>query len=339
MYFSTSEESCECSLVACGVKISQNVGRILKIDSQKSCVRVHGSAVQLSPRMGAFTRSLAGLYPRVTRSLADFTRGEPAGRTATAQLGASAMCPAQLNEAIAEAPRRAVAIRPAGSPWVKSARLRVTRGYKPARLRVKVPIWGLRSNIHLDPAICGGGRRPRSAKGRNRRRPKASVGACRASRARTRAEAPIRVRKGPFDLPLCVSPLVCPSTSDAMLLPSSQQHHITCYGAFASCPSTLPPSIKPQPIPFPHFGPAFLGTGAAAISGRFSAPLPPGKRLSRPSLSLYLDFPLTSTLTRAASDPLPSLPFTSPGTSTSAGIGNVGGGGDGSVGGGHDDDG
>ena len=70
----------------------------------------------------------------------------------------------------------------------------------------------------LDPTICGGGRRPRStvdggrrprsAKGRDRRRPKAGVGACRASRARTRAEeAPIRVRKGPFDPPLCVSPL------------------------------------------------------------------------------------------------------------------------------------
>ena len=46
----------------------------------------------ISPQqMGAFTRSLAGLYPRVTRSLADFTHGEPAGRIATARLGASAM--------------------------------------------------------------------------------------------------------------------------------------------------------------------------------------------------------------------------------------------------------
>ena len=88
-------------------------------------------------------------------------------------------------------------------------------------------------NIDLDPAICGGGRRPRStvdggrrqrsAKGRDQRRPKAGVGACRASRARTRAEAPIQVRKGPFDPPLCVSPLVCPS--DAMLLPSSAIRH------------------------------------------------------------------------------------------------------------------
>ena len=86
----------------------------------------------------------------------------------------------------------------------------------------------------LDPTICGGcrrpratvdgGRRPRSAKGRDRRRPKAGVGACIASRARARAEeAPIRVRKGPFDPPLCVSPLVCPS--DAMLLPSSAIRH------------------------------------------------------------------------------------------------------------------
>ena len=68
-------------------------------------------------------------------------------------------------------------------------------------------------------STADGGRRQRSAKGRDRRRRKAGVGACRASRARTRAEAPTQVRKGPFDPPLCVSPLVCPS--DAMLLPSS----------------------------------------------------------------------------------------------------------------------
>ena len=88
-------------------------------------------------------------------------------------------------------------------------------------------------NIDLGPAICSGGRRPRStadggriqrsAKGRDRRRLAAGVGACRASRARTRAEAPIQVRKGPFDPPLCVSPLVCPS--GAMLLPSSAIRH------------------------------------------------------------------------------------------------------------------
>ena len=93
--------------------------------------------------------------------------------------------------------------------------------------------WINSCNIDLDPAICSGGRRPRStvdggrrqrsAKGRDRRRPKAGVGACRASRARTRAEAPIQVRTGPFDPPLCVSPLVCPS--DAMLLPSSAIRH------------------------------------------------------------------------------------------------------------------
>ena len=33
------------------------------------------------------------------------------------------------------------------------------------------------------------------------------------------------------------------------------------------------------------------------MSGRFSAPPLPRKRSSRPSLSLYLDFPLTSNLT------------------------------------------
>ena len=67
--------------------------------------------------------------------------------------------------------------------------------------------------------------RQRSANVRGRRRPKAGVGACRASSlARTRAEAPTQVRKGPFDPPLCVSPLdVCPS--DAMLLPSSAIRH------------------------------------------------------------------------------------------------------------------
>ena len=36
------------------------------------------------------------------------------------------------------------------------------------------------------------------------------------------------------------------------------------------------------------------------MSGRFSAPPPPRKRSSRPSLSLYLDFPLTSNLTLAS---------------------------------------
>ena len=54
----------------------------------------------------------------------------------------------------------------------------------------------------------------------------------------------------------------------------------------------------------------FWGTGAVAISGRFSALPPPRKRSSRPSLSLYLDFPLTSTLTLAntcCERPLPSL--------------------------------
>ena len=40
MYFSTSEGSCECSLVACDVKRSQHFGQILKIFSQKLCVRV-----------------------------------------------------------------------------------------------------------------------------------------------------------------------------------------------------------------------------------------------------------------------------------------------------------
>ena len=68
--------------------------------------------------------------------------------------------------------------------------------------------------------------------------------------------------------------------------------------------------------------------------GCFSAPPPPRKRSSRPSLFLYLDFPLTSNLT-LASDYFP-LSSTSSGTSTSAGIGNVGGGGHG---GGDDDDG
>ena len=41
------------------------------------------------------------------------------------------------------------------------------------------------------------------------------------------------------------------------------------------------------------------------MSGRFSAPPPPRKRSSRPSLSLYLDFPLMSPLTLAACDHFP----------------------------------
>ena len=90
---------------------------------------------------------------------------------------------------------------------------------------------------------------------------------------------------------------------------ASQQRHAPCHGAFATCPSTLSPSTNrnrfcPFP-PFPHFGPVFLGTGAAAMSGRFSAPPPPRKRPSRPFLSLYLDFPLMSPLTLAACDHFP----------------------------------
>ena len=102
----------------------------------------------------------------------------------------------------------------------------------------------------LDPAICGGGRRPRPtaddgrrpqpAKGHDRRRPKAGVGACRASRARTRAEeAPIRVRKGPFDPPLRVSPLV--SCMPQRRHVASQQRHTPFHGAVATRLSTLPP--------------------------------------------------------------------------------------------------
>ena len=41
------------------------------------------------------------------------------------------------------------------------------------------------------------------------------------------------------------------------------------------------------------------------MSGRFSATPPPRKRSSRPSLSLYLDFPLMSPLTLAACDHFP----------------------------------
>jgi len=156
--------------------------------------------------------------------------------------------------------------------------------------------WISSCNIDLDPALCSGGRRPRStvdggrrqrsAKGRDRRRPKAGVGACRASRARTRAEAPIQVRKGPFDPPLCVSSLVCPS--DAMLLPSSAIRHAMALLRPAQVPCRLNDSTM-QPIPFPHFGPVFLGTGAAAISGRLSAPLPPRKpETPIPPLSLPL---------------------------------------------------
>ena len=116
-------------------------------------------------------------------------------------------------------------------------------------------------NLDLDPAIRGGCRRPRctvdgdrrpqSAKGRDRRRPKAGVGECRASRARTRAEAPIQVRKGPFDPPLCVSLLVCPSA--AMLLPSSAIRHARAPLRSAQAPFRLrPPSTNRNrfcPIP------------------------------------------------------------------------------------------
>ena len=79
-------------------------------------------------------------------------------------------------------------------------------------------------------------RRPKAAI-RGRRRPKAAIG----QRPRYGGRRPasgrvepaehellqrrqfIQVRKGPFDLPLCVPPLLCPS--DAMLLPSSAIRH------------------------------------------------------------------------------------------------------------------
>ena len=91
----------------------------------------------------------------------------------------------------------------------------------------------------------------RSAKGHDRRRPKAGVGACRPSQARTCAEeAPIRVRKGPFDPPLCVSPRVCPS--DAMLLPSSAIRH----------------SMAPlRPAQVPPFHPSLMDPGSSPVVG------------------------------------------------------------------------
>ena len=56
-----------------------------------ACVRVWLRVVAcgcVSPQMGIFTRSLAGLYPRVTRGLAEFTHGQPAGTIAKAEGGA-----------------------------------------------------------------------------------------------------------------------------------------------------------------------------------------------------------------------------------------------------------
>ena len=104
-------------------------------------------------------------------------------------------------------------------------------------------------------AAIHGRRRPKAAIGqrprRDRRRPKAGVGACRASRARTLAEAPIQVRKGPFDPPLCVSSLVCPS--DTMLLPSSAIRHAMALCDLLKYPAAL--STKPKPMPFNFCGP------------------------------------------------------------------------------------
>ena len=92
-------------------------------------------------------------------------------------------------------------------------------------------------NIDLDPAIRDLRRRPKAAI-RGRRRPKAAIG----QRPRYGGRRPasgrvepaeyelvqrrqfIQVRNGPFDPPLCVPPLVCPS--DAMFLPSSAIRHV-----------------------------------------------------------------------------------------------------------------
>ena len=94
--------------------------------------------------------------------------------------------------------------------------------------------WINSCNIDLDPAICSGGRRPRStggggrrqrsAKGHDRRRPKAGVGACRASRARTRAEAPIQVRKGALRPALVRFAACIPQRRHI----ASQQRHAPC---------------------------------------------------------------------------------------------------------------
>ena len=98
----------------------------------------------------------------------------------------------------------------------------------------------------------------RSAKGRDRRRPKAGVGACTivepAEHEPVQKEAPIRVRKGRFDPP-CTA-LVC----FAACMPqrrhvASQQRHAPFHGAFATRPSTsstLPPSTnrnRSAPVP------------------------------------------------------------------------------------------
>ena len=108
-------------------------------------------------------------------------------------------------------------------------------------------------NIDLDPAICGSGRRPRStvddgaAEGRDRSKvaidgwPTAGVGACKASRARTRAEAPIHSGKKRPLRPALVCFAACMPQRRHV---ASQQRHTPFHGAFATCPSTLPPSTN-----------------------------------------------------------------------------------------------
>ena len=195
-------------------------------------------------------------------------------------------------------------------------------------------------NLDLDPAIRGGCRRPRctvdgdrrpqSAKGRDRRRPKAGVGECRASRARTRAEAPIQVRKGPFDPPLCVSLLVCPS--DAMLLPSSAIRHAMAPLRSAQAPCRLRPPLtnRNRFCPFPPLRSDISGHRSSSHVRALLSAAPSPETLI-PPLSLALPrLPSHVPSNTCGERPLPSLPSSSPGTSTStsAGIGNVGGGGD-----------
>ena len=137
--------------------------------------------------------------------------------------------------------------------------------------------------------------------------------------------APIQVRKGPYNPPLCVSPRVSPS-GDAILLPSSAIRHAMAPLRPAQAPCRLR-LIATGSAPFP---PLRSGISGHRSSSRVWALLSaaPSPETLIPPLSLALPrLPSHVPFNTCCERPLPSLPSSSPGTSTSAAPG-IGGGGD-----------
>ena len=124
--------------------------------------------------------------------------------------------------------------------------------------------------------------------------------------------APIQVRTGPYNPPLCVSPRVCPS-DDAILLPSSAIRHAMAPLRPAQAPCRLR-LIATGSAPFP---PLRSGISGHRSSSRVRALLSaaPSPETPIPPLSLALPrLPSHVPFNTCCERPLPSLPSSSPGT-------------------------